>query len=77
MNNETAKLLLEEMRYPNGANMPTIVKEYACPCGAGKVVEERVPGFGDWFAYLDCPTCREKYSVITGCGHIWELKERK
>lgn len=76
MNNENAKLLLEEERYPDGANVPTIHKEYVCPCGHGKVIEERVPGFGDWYAYLECPTCQQKYIVLEGCGHIWELIEQ-
>ena len=76
MNDKTATLLLEEERYPGGANTPTIHKEYLCPCGQGKIVEERVPGFGDWFATIECPQCRAKYYVLEGCGHIWELKER-
>lgn len=76
MNNDTAKLLLDEKRYPNGANSPTIHKEYACPCGQGKVIEERVPGFGDWFARIECKACNDKYYVVEGNGHIWELKEK-
>ena len=75
MNDKTAKLLIEEVRYPDGANSPTIHKEYACPCGQGKIVEERVLGFGDWVAYIDCKTCAAKYAVVGGNGHIWELKE--
>ena len=76
MNNENAKLLVEEERYGNGANSPTIHKEYACPCGHGRIVEERVPGFGDWFARLECKICAVKYTVVEGNGHIWELKEK-
>lgn len=77
MNNETANLLFEEERYPNGANVPTIHKEYSCPCGTGKIVEERVPGFNEWYVRLECPNCKEKYRVVEGCGHIWELSENK
>ena len=76
MNNENAVLLLSEERYPNGANCPTIHKEYLCPCGRGKIIEERVPGFDDWYARLDCITCQEKYMLIEWQGHIWELKEK-
>ncbi len=75
-NDRTATLILEEERYPNGANSPTMHYEYACPCGCGRVIDERVVGFGDYIAYLDCPTCSAKYKVRTGCGHIWELIER-
>lgn len=46
MNDTTAKLLLEEEKYENGANCPTVHKEYACPCGQGTIVEARVPAFG-------------------------------
>lgn len=76
MNDKTAKLLIEEKRYPNGGNSPTIHKEYACPCGQGKIIEENVPGFGDRFTRIDCISCADKYTVVEGCGHIWELKEK-
>lgn len=75
MNDKNAKLLINEERYPDGANYPTIHKEYACPCGQGKIIEERVPGFGDWFVRIDCKRCAEKYTVVQGHGYIWELKE--
>ena len=82
MNNETAKLLVEKEIVPNGYDspnvhsVPTIHKEYLCPCGQGKIVEERVAGFDDWFARIDCKKCSEKYVVRHGCGHIWELVEK-
>lgn len=76
MNDRDAKLLLKEERYENGANVPTIYKEYACPCGQGKIVEERVPGFGDWFTRIECACCKNKYYILEGCGHIWELREK-
>ena len=76
MNDKTAKLLKKEEIYPDGANTPTIRKEYACPCGQGIIVEESVPGFGDYFARLDCEICAAKYTVVEGCGHIWELREK-
>ena len=76
MNDQTAKLLLEEEIYPNGSNSPTVHKEYACPCGQGRIIYECVPGFGDSYARLDCPTCADKYYVLTGCGHIWELRAK-
>lgn len=75
MNDETAKLLLKEERYPSGANSPTIYKEYACPCGKGKIIEERVVGFDDWHTHIDCAECANNYTVAQGCGHIWELRK--
>lgn len=76
MNESDAKLILEEKRYTNGANVPTIHREYVCPCGQGRIVEERVPGFGDWFTRIACENCQKRYYVLEGCGHIWELKEK-
>ena len=76
INDKTAKLLLEEERYEGNANTPTIHKEYACPCGNGRIIYEEVPGFNDYFARIACPTCATKYTVIYGCGHKWELKEK-
>ena len=77
MNDKTAKLMLKEERYPHGANSPTVHKEYACPCGHGKIIEEWVVGFGDWFAHIECTTCADKYIIVQGNGHIWELGEKK
>ncbi|MCH5151810.1 MAG: hypothetical protein J1F65_04040 [Clostridiales bacterium] len=76
MNNKTAKLLTEEERYPDGANSPTVHKEYACPCGQGKIIEECVPGFNDRFVKIECQSCFDKYVVVEGCGYLWELKEK-
>ncbi len=76
MNDKTAKVLVDKNIYPNGANSPTRHIEYACPCGKGKVIEERVLGFGDYYAYLECKGCEEKYEVVTGHGHFWELKKK-
>ena len=76
MNDQDATVLLDEDRYPDGANWPTRHIEYRCPCGKGKVVEERVVGFGDYIAWLECRRCRKKYELITGCGYFWELEEK-
>ena len=76
MNNRTAKLLLKEERYPDGANSPTDHKEYLCPCGQGKIVEESVPGFDDLYITIECPQCNEKYRPVYGCGYLWELRKR-
>ncbi|MBQ8407565.1 MAG: hypothetical protein IJY39_01735 [Clostridia bacterium] len=73
MNDQTADLLLKEERYPNGANWPTLHFEYACPCGKGRIVYERVPGFNDQWAEIKCESCEKSYKIITGCGHLWEL----
>ena len=50
--------------------------EYKCPCGKGRIVEERVMGFGDYWAMIKCRRCKKKYEIKTGCGHIWELEEK-
>ena len=76
MNDKTAKVILDEERYPSEANCPTRHIEYECPCGKGKVVEERVVGFGDYWAKLKCKTCQKKYEIVTGCGYIWKLEEK-
>ena len=76
MNDRTAKVLLKEDRYPNGANSPTHHTEYACPCGKGKVIYENVPGFNDSYAWIECKTCSKKYDIEYGKGHLWELVEK-
>ena len=76
MNDQNAKILLDEDRYPDGANSPTRHIEYLCPCGKGKIIDERVVGFGDYYAWIECKHCEKKYELVTGCGYIWEL-ERK
>lgn len=76
-NDETAPLISECDIYPDGANSPTRHKEYKCPCGKGKIIDERVVGFGDYYAYIKCKRCEKKYQVKTGCGHIWELEEKE
>ncbi len=75
MNDSDAIVLLDEDRYPDGANHPTRRIEYRCPCGKGRIIEERVEGFGDYISWIACRKCKKKYEIITGCGHIWELEE--
>lgn len=75
LNDKTAKIIFEEDRYPKGANSPTRHIEYKCPCGRGKIIDERVLGFADYYAYIDCPDCKKKYKINYGCGYIWELEE--
>ena len=76
MNDRNAKVLLREDRYPKGANHPTLHIEYACPCGKGRIIDERVVGFGDYSVWFECKKCEKKYDFITGCGYIWELEEK-
>ena len=77
MNDKTAKILVDEEIYPNGANSPTRHIEYACPCKKGRIVEERVVGFHDYCAWIECDDCDERYEIETGCGHFWELKKKR
>ena len=76
-NDENATVILDEDRYPDGAHSPTRHIEYTCPCGKGKIIDERVVGFGDYYAYIECKRCKKKYEVVTGQGYIWELKEKE
>ena len=76
INETTAKKLSEVDLYLDGANSPTRHIEYECPCGKGKIIDERVVGFGDYYAYIECKRCRKKYDVETGTGHIWELVKK-
>lgn len=75
LNDGNARVLEDREIYPDGANSPTRHIEYACPCGKGKIIDERVEGFGDYCAFIECRRCKKKYEVETGCGHIWELKK--
>ncbi|MCH5350866.1 MAG: hypothetical protein J1F39_02730 [Clostridiales bacterium] len=77
MNERDAVLLLREDRYPSGANYPTTHSEYKCPCGRGKIVEERVVGFNDYYVTIECEACKDKYDIIYGCGHLWETREKR
>ena len=73
MNDRTAKVIKNIDIYPKGANSPTRHIEYRCPCGRGKIIDERVVGFHDYYAYIECRRCKKIYEIRTGCGYIWEL----
>ena len=75
LDDSNAEVLSDEEIYPDGANSPTRRIEYKCPCGKGKIIDERVIGFGDYYAYIECENCKDKYDVETGCGSIWRLKK--
>ena len=47
--------------YPDGANSPTVVTRYKCPCKEGEIVEENTIGFNDHFVTLECEKCEKKY----------------
>lgn len=52
-----------------GAGSGTIDRyEYECPCGKGKLIDERdnIPGFREHDYFIDCPDCREKYDYSNG-----------
>ena len=76
LNDRNAKVLLDEDRYPDGANFPTRHIEYACPCGKGKIVDERVVGFGDYSVWFECKSCARRYEFETGMGYIWEVVKK-
>ena len=72
----TTKLLNEKESYPKGANSPTLIKTYECFCKKGKIIEERVIGFNDHFAYFKCRTCSRKYSYLEFSGNDWAAYEK-
>lgn len=75
MNDRNAKIILDENRFPDGANSPTRHIEYVCPCGKGKIIDERVIGFHDYYSWIECDSCKNEYEIVCGCGYIWELKK--
>ena len=65
--------------YPKGANSPTVVTRYACPCGKGEVVDRNTVGFNDRFVTLECRRCRRTYHPfvdIVGCDFCFYEKEQ-
>ena len=70
---EETKVISSKVTYPKGANSPTYVTTYKCFCGKGKLIEERVAGFNDHFAYLKCRRCSKKYSYVDFAGSDWEV----
>ncbi|MBO4939962.1 MAG: hypothetical protein J6D30_02910 [Clostridia bacterium] len=77
MNDQTAKIIVEEDRYPDGANTPTWHVEYLCPCKKGKIVYESVRGFHDDYAFIECAECKGKYEIRTGYGYRWQLEIKR
>lgn len=73
LNDKNAKVI--SRTYGKG-NDPTERIFYECPCGRGRIGEERVHGFGDYSVWFECKRCGKKYKFATGCGYIWELEER-
>ena len=66
------KLLKEEELYPDGANSPTIHREYRCFCKKGLIIEENTIGFSDHFITIECEKCLKKYEpFIDECGYDW------
>lgn len=70
MNDRTARPIVDRTEHC------TRHLEYRCPCGKGRIVEERVVGFGDYWAQLECRECAKRYEIVTGCGYLWELEEK-
>lgn len=62
--------------YPDGANSPTVVTKYVCPCGKGEIVDENVIGFNDRTITLECKNCLKKYrGYIDIIGYDFKLYE--
>lgn len=73
LNDKNAKVI---SRTFGKGNDPTEHIFYECPCGRGRIGEERVHGFGDYSVWFKCRRCDKKYKFETGCGYIWKLVER-
>ncbi|MCL2540295.1 MAG: hypothetical protein FWE53_02545 [Firmicutes bacterium] len=45
---------------------------YECPCGKGKVAltQEKIPGYYDWWAKIECADCDKKYELTWGKGVV-------
>ena len=67
------KLISSKSTYKDGANVPTYITKYKCFCGKGKIIEERIPGFDDHYAFIKCRRCSKKYSYIDFAGSEWEV----
>lgn len=58
--------------YPSGANSPTRVTTYVCPCGQGTVEHHDVLGFSDEYTVIRCPACKKTYPLIELGGAQWK-----
>lgn len=73
-NSDNAKLLNAFM--VDGISYPVYTNEYECPCKKGVITYERVPGFDDDCATIECVDCAKKYNILYGRGHAWALIEK-
>ena len=51
-------------------------KEYKCPCGNGKIIEEHdnIPGFREHDVYICCNKCSKLYDLDTSMGtRYWKI----
>lgn len=71
-------ILSREEEYRDGANSPTVVTRYACPCKQGEIVEKNTVGFHDRFISLKCEKCLQTYdSFISISGDDFKLYPAK
>ena len=71
------KMISSKVKYPKGANSPTIITKYKCLCGWGKIVEEDVRGFNDHFVTIKCFRCRRKYHPFVDIiGDEWRFYKK-
>ena len=66
-------LIKRKKRRPRGANFPTVIEVYRCPCGRGKAEHHCVPGFDDDFYLLKCRRCKKRYTYVERVGNSWRL----
>lgn len=71
---ESLPVIARTEEYPDGANSPTIVTKYRCPCGKGQLVEYNTIGFDDHFVNLECKKCLRKFeSFVDIVGYDFKL----
>lgn len=76
---DKTKLISSEIREHSGYGSGSGDTErfvYECICGKGKIIEENdnIPGFRDYFVYIDCENCNKYYELDTSKGtRNWKL----
>ncbi len=67
----------ETYEMPDREKGYTLHKEFKCPCGKGKIIEEHdeIVGFREHAVWMDCPECKDKYRFDVSQGvYNWELE---
>ena len=71
------KLIEKTDTYPDGANSPTVITKYVCPCGKGQIIDENVVGFNDRVIYLKCKNCLKKLFYLHIINYFLSVLRKK